>query len=149
MIELLTGEIEDYSRYEKNQLIFLKDRKDFRVKDEMSFASWLNEWRNQDSIKVEGLESVALLKGNFPHLDISTIHLFVNLKGSYSFPKHRDDCDVYLHVCHGSKKIYTWADGEKYINHISTGQSHVIHSGVEHEVDSEKNTWALSIGYKK
>ena len=149
MIELLTGEIEDYSRYENNQLIFLKDRKDFKVKDEMSFASWLNEWRNQDSIKVEGLENVALLKSNFPHLDISTIHLFVNLKGSYSFPKHKDDCDVYLHVCQGSKKIYSWADDEKYTNHISTGQSHVIHSGVEHEVDSEKNTWALSIGYNK
>ena len=78
MIKLLEGEIEDYSRYENNQLIFLKDRKDFRVKDEMSFASWLQQWRNQDSIKVEGLEDNASIVSNFPFLDITTIHLFAN-----------------------------------------------------------------------
>ena len=149
MIKLLECEVEDYSRYENNQLIFLKDRKDFRLKDEMSFASWLQQWRNQDSIKVEGLEDNASIVANFPFLNINSIHLFANLKGEFSFPKHSDDVNVYLHIVQGSKKIYQWVDDMKYETFIQVGQSHVINSGVEHEVDSEKNTWALSVGFNR
>ena len=55
MIKTLTSEIEDYSKYEKNQLIFIQDKKDYRVKDVMSFTEWVKRWKDYDSIKVEGL----------------------------------------------------------------------------------------------
>jgi len=148
MIKTLTSEIEDYSKYEKNQLIFIQDKKDYRVKDVMSFTEWVKRWKDYDSIKVEGLPHSIV-----PDLGlkkINSVHLFVNNKGGYSFDKHCDDTNVALFCVKGHKRvhIYEKKDDELGIIHqLYKDHPMFIKKGVYHEVNSERDSWALSIGY--
>lgn len=145
MISRLKDQIESYSNYENNLIFYIdKDGRDHSVKENFSYDNWLRVWDEQLTIKVEGLENDGIIKSNFPHIKwIKNIHLFVKLRPGFSFDWHRDDINVYLHCVQGKKMVFV--EDNKYT--ISTNEGVNIKKGELHKVRSNKNTWALSIGY--
>ena len=70
------------------------------------------------------------------------IHLFVNQKPGVSFKPHCDDKDVYLYVVKGKKKV----NMNNEVKPIYDDEGIIIEKGVQHFVESEADTWGLSIG---
>jgi mannose-6-phosphate isomerase-like protein (cupin superfamily) len=145
MIAELMNEVVSYERYENNELFYIdKDGKDFSVKDTLSFSEWLIKKDNFPTIKVEGIETNAFITSNFPRIDFNTVHLFVQNKKGYSFGWHKDDTNVYLYVVKGRKKVFI--DDEQHW--VGFGDGIHILKGNKHKVESDNDTWALSLGYE-
>lgn len=145
---MLQDQITDYDRYASGQLKVIgypdHPRSDCTVMDKLSYPMWINDYTKYPVIKVEGLESLELIRGIFPKLKTKSIHLFVNQRYGYSFNWHRDDCNVFLFVIKGQKTA--WVRDRRYI--LNPGQGVMIPKGHLHRVRSIANTWALSIGIK-
>ena len=144
MNDELLSEILSYDRYADYQIqIIDKDGNDHFAKDLVSYDKWISVWKNYPNIKVEGLDDKNYhTRINFDKR-INSNHLFVNNKGGYSFKKHKDDTNVYLYVVKGKKYVHMNDD----VYTVSTGKGIHIPEGTYHKVDSEPDTWALSIGY--
>lgn len=144
MNDELLSEILSYDRYADYQIqIIDKDGNDHFAKDLVSYDKWISVWKTYPNIKVEGLDDKNYhTKINFDKR-INSNHLFVNNKGGYSFKKHKDDTNVYLYVVKGKKYVHMNDD----VYTVSTGEGIHIPEGTYHKVDSEPDTWALSIGY--
>lgn len=148
MIDALHDEILSFSRYENNQIIYIdKNGKDYKVKDEITYGSWIKNYKNIPHIKVEGLEDkffyLKILKDfNLDH-KVNSVHLFYNQYGGVSFPEHADDTNVLLYIVKGTKKVYV----DNHLILVKEEQAIFIPKGVKHKVDSSENTWALSIGF--
>jgi len=149
-IKRLKNEIQSHTRYEERQLFYIDDNGlDREVKEHMTYGEWLREYNRFKVIKVEGLEDVAWLREvldevvkNITGKTRQDIHLFVNQKPGVSFKPHKDDKDVYLYVVKGKKKV----NMNNEVKPIYDDEGIVIKQGVEHFVDSEADTWGLSIG---
>ena len=146
MIDDLLGEVLSYDRYADYQIQIIDEKgNDHFAKDLVSFGKWVEVWKSYPNIKVEGLDDktyhTQLIDEGFRR--VNSNHLFVNNKGGFSFKEHKDDTNVYLHVLKGQKKVHMNGN----IHTISSGQGIYIPKGVYHKVDSEPDTWALSIGY--
>jgi mannose-6-phosphate isomerase-like protein (cupin superfamily) len=144
MNDELLSEVLNYDRYADYQIqIIDKDGNDHFAKDLVSYDKWINVWQTYPNIKVEGLDD----KNYHTKIDfdkrVNSNHLFVNNKGGFSFKKHKDDTNVYLYVVKGKKYVHMNDD----VYTVSTGEGIHIPKGKYHKVDSEPNTWALSIGY--
>ena len=144
MIDSLYNEVTSYDRFIDYQIqIIDKDGNDHFAKDLVSFDKWINVWQSYPNIKVEGLDD----RNYHTQLEfdrrINSNHMFVNNIGRFSFKKHKDDTNVYLHVVKGKKFVHM---NDEIIT-VSEGQGIHIPKGFYHKVDSEKDTWALSIGY--
>ena len=144
MIKELESEIESYTRYENNQIVYLNNDKDYRAKDELSYSDFLKQYKKFKTIKVEGLEDKDFHKKIYKKR-VNSVHLFVNNEEGKSFAPHKDDTNVYLHVIRGGKKVYI--NGK--LNVLGPNNGIHIPKGALHEVLNIKNTWALSIGYDK
>jgi mannose-6-phosphate isomerase-like protein (cupin superfamily) len=148
MINALTDEIMSFSRYENNQIIYIdKEGKDYKVKDKITYGSWIKTYKDIPHIKVEGLEDkffhLKILKDFNLDYKVNSVHLFYNQYGGFSFPEHSDDTNVLLYIVKGSKKVYV----DNHPTLINEKQAFFIPKGVNHKVDSLPNTWALSIGF--
>ena len=144
MIELLKSEIESYDRYQNNQIFYIDENgKDFSVKDSFSYSQWLKKIIEYSTIKVEGLENNHFITSNFLRFKINSIHLFYKNKKGFSFNWHKDDTNVYLYVIGGRKKVFI----EDNIYWVGNGDGVHIKKGQKHKVESDDQTWALSIGY--
>lgn len=144
MMNNLRNEILNYDRFADYQIqIIDKDGNDHFAKDKCSFAEWIEKWETFPNIKVEGLDDTNYHKQIKFDKEINSNHLFVNNKGGFSFKEHKDDTNVYLYVVKGKKYVHMNDD----VFAVSTGEGIHIPSGVKHKVDSEPDTWALSIGY--
>ena len=146
MIDDLLGEVLSYDRYADYQIQVIDEKgNDHFAKDLISYGKWAEVWKTYPNIKVEGLDDKPyhkkLIDEGFRR--VNSNHLFVNNKGGFSFKEHKDDTNVYLHVLKGAKKVHMNGN----IHTISSGQGIYIPQGVYHKVDSEPDTWALSIGY--
>jgi len=148
MIDALTDEIMSFSRYENNQIIYIdKEGKDYKVKEEITYGTWIKTYKDISHIKVEGLEDksfhLKILKDFKLNHKVNSVHLFYNQYGGFSFPEHADDTNVLLYVVKGSKKVYV----DNHPIMLKEEQMIFIPKGVKHKVDSSENTWALSIGF--
>jgi len=148
MINDLTDEILSFSRYENNQIIYIdKEGRDYKVKDQITYGTWIKTYKDISHIKVEGLEDRSfhskILKDFNLDYKVNSVHLFYNQYGGFSFPEHADDTNVFLYIAKGSKKIYI----DKHPVFVKEEQAIFIPKGVKHRVDSSENTWALSIGF--
>ena len=146
MIDDLLGEVLSYDRYADYQIQVIDEKgNDHFAKDLVSFGKWIEVWKSYPNIKVEGLDDktyhTKLIDEGFRR--VNSNHLFVNNKGGFSFKEHKDDTNVYLHVLKGEKKVHML--GNVYTVKANNGIH--IPEGVYHKVDSEPDTWALSIGY--
>ena len=149
-ISRLKTEIQSHTRYEARQLFYIDENGlDREVKEHMTYGEWLREYNRFKIIKVEGLEDVAWLKEvldevvkNITGKERQDIHLFVNQKPGVSFKPHCDDKDVYLYVVKGKKKV----NMNNEVKPIYDDEGIVIKQGAEHFVESEADTWGLSIG---
>jgi mannose-6-phosphate isomerase-like protein (cupin superfamily) len=149
-ISRLREEILSHDRYEARQIFYIDDEgRDREVKEHMSYGEWLRESERFKTIKVEGLEETKWITEcvdevvyNITGKKRSNIHLFVNQKPGVSFKSHKDDLDVYLYVVKGKKKVNF--DTESKIAYADEGV--YIPEGKTHNVDSEADTWGLSIG---
>ena len=143
MIDELLSEVLNYDRFADYQIqIIDKDGKDFFAKDIISYAKWVSVWKKYPNIKVEGLDDKDYHQ-KLTDKRINSNHLFVNNKGGFSFKKHKDDTNVYLYVVKGKKHVHM---NDSVIT-VSKGEGIHIPKGVYHKVDSDPDTWALSIGY--
>jgi mannose-6-phosphate isomerase-like protein (cupin superfamily) len=131
---ILTEAITDYNAYESGDVKFIKDYKDYAVKDAVSYGQWVANYRSFPVIKINGLE-------NLLSIDSETVHLFVNNESNYSFDWHKDDVDVFLYVVKGKKKVHIEQDTVE----LSEGEGVHIPKGSMHKVYSDADTWALSI----
>jgi|TARA_B100000902_G_C27314677_1_gene920503 mannose-6-phosphate isomerase-like protein (cupin superfamily) len=149
-IKRLKDEIQNHNRYEARQLFYIDDNGlDREVKEHMTYGEWLREFNRFKVIKVEGLEDVSWLREvldevvkNITGKTRQDIHLFVNQKPGVSFKSHKDDKDVYLYVVKGKKKV----NMNNEVKPIYDDEGIIIKQGVEHFVESEADTWGLSIG---
>jgi len=139
----LIDELYRYDKYESGQIYIIdSEGKDHTAKSLFSYGQWLKEWKWQ-IVKAEGLEDTDIPKRiNFPH-KVKNIHLFYHGVEGLSFKEHSDDIDVYLYVDCGKKYVHM----NDNVYTISKGEGIHIPKGVMHKVESEKDTWALSIGY--
>ena len=87
----------DYDKY-NDDLIYVIDEEDHKVKDLFSYSSWIDCYDN--NIKVEGIET------NLELHPIKNIHLFYSGVGGVSFKEHCDDVNVFLYVTKGEKKVH-------------------------------------------
>ena len=143
MIDELLSEVLNYDRFADYQIqIIDKNGKDFFAKDIVSYAKWVSVWKKYNNVKVEGLDDKNYHK-KLINKRVNSNHLFVNNKGGFSFKEHKDDTNVYLYVVKGIKYVHMNDD----VFTISAGEGIHIPSGTYHKVDSEPDTWALSIGY--
>lgn len=143
MIDELLSEVLNYDRYADYQVqIIDKNGNDHFAKDKVSYSKWVNTWYKYPNIKVEGLDDKDFHK-KLIDKRVNSNHLFVNNKGGFSFKKHKDDTNVYLYVVKGKKYVHMNDD----VYTVSTGEGIHIKKGVYHKVDSEPDTWALSVGY--
>ena len=149
-IKRLKDEIQNHNRYEARQLFYIDEEgRDREVKEHMTYGEWLREFNRFKVIKVEGLEDVAWLREvldevvkNITGKERQDIHLFVNQKPGVSFKPHCDDKDVYLYVVKGNKKV----NMNNEVKPIYDDEGIIIEKGVQHFVESEADTWGLSIG---
>lgn len=142
------NEIFDLDKFLSNKIFFINRSKgnslDHISQSVFSFGSWIKNYKNLTTIKVEGLEKNKKLIRYFKNFNIKDIHLFYSPKSSYSFGWHRDSVTVFLYVLKG-KKIVSLKN-KKYI--LRESQGIIIPKGALHKVFSDKNTWALSLGLK-
>ena len=139
------NELVSYDRYENNQLIYIDDQgKDHFVKDNYSFTEWLMNKQKHPTVKIEGIERNSFISSNFPHIKYNSIHLFIQNKKGFSFDWHKDDTNVYLYVVKGRKKVFI--DDEQHW--VGFGDGIHILKGNKHKVESDNDTWALSLGYE-
>ena len=144
MMNNLKNEILSYDRFADYQIQVIDEQgRDHFAKDLVTFGEWIKTWQNYPNIKVEGLDDNNYHKLIKFDKEINSNHLFVNNKGGFSFNKHKDDTNVYLYVEKGKK--YVHMNDDMYT--VSTGEGIHIPKGTYHKVDSEPDTWALSIGY--
>ena len=108
----------------------------------MSYSDWINSYKDFNGIKVEGLETTNLPK-HFKSIKVKNIHLFLNQKSGFSFKWHSDDLNVFLYVVKGYKRVYI----KNKMFKLQAGEGVYIPKHTLHKVFSDKNTWALSIGY--
>jgi mannose-6-phosphate isomerase-like protein (cupin superfamily) len=149
-IKRLREEIQSHTRYEARQLFYIDDNGlDREAKEHMSYGEWLREYNRFKIVKVEGLEDVVWLKEvldevvkNITGKTRQDIHLFVNQTSGVSFKPHKDDKDVYLYVIKGKKKVNI----NNEVKPLYDDEGIIIEQGVEHFVESEADTWGLSIG---
>lgn len=113
------------------------------AKNKYSYQTYIENFQNFLSIKVEGLERNKILKKSFGPR-VKDIHLFYNHNGGFSFDWHKDSLNVILKVLKGKKTV--WIGKHRHI--LSSGQEVYIPKRVPHKVSSSKDTWALSIGLK-
>ena len=144
MMNNLYNEVTSYDRFVDYQIqIIDKEGNDHFAKDLVNFDKWINVWQSYPNIKIEGLDDRNYhTQINFDKR-INSNHLFINNKGGFSFQKHKDDTNVYLYVVKGKKLVHMNDD----IITVTEGQGIHIPEGTYHKFDSEKDTWALSIGY--
>lgn len=143
MMNNLKSEVLSYDRYADYQIQIIDESgNDHFAKDLLSYDKWINVWQNYPNIKVEGLDDQNYHE-NLIDKRVNSNHLFVNNKGGFSFKKHKDDTNVYLYVVKGKKYVHMNDD----VITVSTGEGIHIPKGTYHKVDSEPDTWALSIGY--
>ena len=143
MMNNLKSEVLSYDRYADYQIQIIDESgNDHFAKDLLSYDKWINVWQNYPNIKVEGLDDQNYHE-NLIDKKVNSNHLFVNNKGGFSFKKHKDDTNVYLYVVKGKKYVHM---NDEVIT-VSTGEGIHIPKGTYHKVDSEPDTWALSIGY--
>ena len=143
MIDELLSEVLNYDRYADYQIqIIDKNGNDHFAKDKVSYSEWVNTWKKYPNVKVEGLDD---RKYHEKLIDkrVNSNHLFVNNKGGFSFKEHKDDTNVYLYVLKGKKFVHI----NNEVLTVSANEGIYIPQGVYHKVDSEADTWALSIGY--
>ena len=131
---ILAEAITDYNVYESGDSKFIKDYKDYAVKDAVSYGQWVANYRSFPVVKINGLEKLL-------PIDSETIHLFVNNESNYSFDWHKDDVDVFLYVVKGKKTVYVEAE----VYEVTEGNGIEIPKGHLHKVYSDADTWALSI----
>ena len=148
MISNLIEEITSFDNYNKNLLLFLDDnKKDWYVQSKYAHIEWVDIWQNSSNVLLQGLENKNFIKEKInkllPDKKINSVHLFVNLKGGWSFNEHKDDTNVFLYVEKGQKDVHI--NGEIY--KVKQNQGIHIPKGTKHKVDSIKDTWALSVGY--
>lgn len=139
-------EILDPNRYLLGQLSIFGygnyKHSDTIVSNVMSYSDWVSNHKLYTGIKVEGLETSDLSK-HFKNIKIKNIHLFLNQKTGFSFRWHRDDVNVFLYVVKGYKRVYI---KNKVLN-LKAGEGVYIPKRTLHKVFSNKDTWALSVGY--
>ena len=129
-ISRLKTEIQSHTRYEARQLFYIDENGlDREVKEHMTFGEWLREVLDEVVKNITGKTR-------------QDIHLFVNQKPGVSFKPHKDDKDVYLYVVKGKKKV----NMNNEVKPIYDDEGIVIKQGAEHFVESEADTWGLSIG---
>lgn len=142
----LRVELFSHERYLLGQLsIFGYDQykhTDTIVSNVMSYSDWINSYKDFNGIKVEGLETTNLPK-HFKSIKVKNIHLFLNQKSGFSFKWHSDDLNVFLYVVKGYKRVYI----KNKMFKLQAGEGVYIPKHTLHKVFSDKNTWALSIGY--
>lgn len=148
MIEYLIEKITSFDYYNDRQVLFLdKDRKDWFVKEKYTYREWIDNWKNSTNVLVTGLEEDQTVFNKsqklLPEERINSIHMFHNVNGGYSFDEHKDETNVFLYVEKGKKHVHI--NGEIFT--VSANKGIHIPKNVPHKVDSEADTWALSIGY--
>ena len=148
MIDYLIEKITSYDYYNDRQVLFLdKNRKDWFVREKFTYSEWINNWKNSTNVLVTGLEEDQTVFNKsqklLPEERINSIHMFHNVNGGYSFDEHKDETNVFLYVEKGKK--YVHINGEMFTVFANEGIH--IPKNVSHKVDSEADTWALSIGY--
>ena len=148
MIDYLIEKITSYDYYNDRQVLFLdKNRKDWFVREKFTYSEWINNWKNSTNVLVTGLEEdqKVLEKSQklLPEERINSIHMFHNVNGGYSFDEHKDETNVFLYVERGKKHVHM--NGEIFT--VSANEGIHIPKNVSHKVDSEADTWSLSIGY--
>jgi mannose-6-phosphate isomerase-like protein (cupin superfamily) len=145
LIPILKEQLLDYNNYEQGLLKVIGypgyPISDCTVCNVMSYSEWINTYHTYPVIKVEGIESIQQIRQHYNNC--TNIHLFVNQHFGFSFNWHKDDVNVRLSVLKGKKTV--WIKEKKYILH--TSQSVIITKGYLHRVCSQKDTWALSVGY--
>lgn len=147
ILNLFKNEIISFDNYLDSSLKVIGlpgyQHSDCIVRDKYSYIDWVNCYKEVPIIKVESIKKkFPLIKYN--HGKILNIHLFVSQVKSYSFDWHSDSVNVNLHVLKGKKKVYV----KNKILILESGNSIFIPKGYKHKVLSDKDTWALSIGYK-
>lgn len=118
---------------------------DCTVKDQMTYAHWVNTLDTYPVIKLEGLEQFPKLVKHFKYLRPQNIHLFASQRNGMSFKWHKDDIDVLLYVVKGYKLVEI--RNQRHI--LRSGQSVYIPKRHLHRVVSKADTWALSVGFYK
>lgn len=148
LLSLVKSEIISFNRYYSKDLkvIGLPDypHTDAIVRDQVSFADWVEMQPSVPVIKVEGIENIAKVRKYFKQFKVTDIHLFVSQKTRYSFKWHKDTVNVYLYVLKGKKRVFI----KNKIYELCAGQGVIIPKGHLHRVFNSKNTWALSVGIK-
>lgn len=138
----LKQEIVSYDRYASGELKFIDGGADTTVNTVYSYSQWIQTHRKIPVIKTEGITVVPRL-ARVNRLKIKDVHLFVSVKGGYSFKWHKDDVNVLLYVVRGKKIVFI--KNKKYV--LTKNTAITINRGDLHRVNSSCNTWALSIGY--
>jgi mannose-6-phosphate isomerase-like protein (cupin superfamily) len=139
---LLKEEILSYDRYERNQIVGIRNSLDIFIQENMTFGEWISSSKDFSTIKVEGLEDTYCKY--YPKLNPKNIHLFYTQKSGYSFKWHRDNINVFLHVLQGRKVVQI----RDRLYNIHVGCGVVIPKNYLHRVYSDKGTMALSVGFR-
>ena len=146
-IKELKLEILDADRYMSAQVSMfgysIYTHSDTIVSNVMSYSQWINSYKSYNGIKVEGLETNTKITKHFKHIKVKNIHLFLNQKTGYSFKWHSDDVNVFLYVVSGHKRVHI----KNEVYRLTSGQGVIIPKHTLHKVFSQKNTWALSVGF--
>ena len=148
LYSLVKNEILSFERYYSKDLKVIGlpsyPHTDAVVRDQLSFAEWVEIQPNVPVVKVEGIESNTKVKEYFSNFKVTDIHLFVSQKTRFSFKWHKDTVNVFLYVIKGKKRVHV----KNKVYNLVAGQGVFIPKGYLHRVFSSKNTWALSVGMR-
>jgi mannose-6-phosphate isomerase-like protein (cupin superfamily) len=142
LLKKLKQETVSYDRYASGELKFIIEGFDTAVNVAYSYSQWIEAVTEIPAVKVEGLKLIPKIK-EVQNLKVKNIHLFVSVKKGFSFNWHKDDVNVFLYVVRGKKIVFI--ENKKYV--LVKNQGVFIPKGKLHRVNSQSNTWALSIGY--
>ena len=149
LLKIVKDEIISFDRYSAGQLIAL-DRNvasgfmSWIANQKFTYTEWLERLNSFTVIKVEGLEDNKTIRNAFKQFKVKDIHLFNSIKTDYSFGWHHDTVDVYLFVLKGKKRVSI----RNRTFTVRAGEGIFIPKGHKHRVFNNKDTWALSIGFK-
>jgi mannose-6-phosphate isomerase-like protein (cupin superfamily) len=147
LLKLIKSQHLDYERFISGQIKVIGSNEyptsDVIANTLMTYSKWVERHTEFPIIKVEGLENIQKLKIFFNRFKIKDIHLFISQHAGKSFNWHFDTVDVFLYVVKGHKIVKV--KNTKKLLRASDGI--IIPKRAMHKVFSNKNTWALSIGY--
>jgi len=141
-LKLLQDLLIDYDYYNGSMIRVIDQGKDWAVNDKLSYGNWLDQIRSFEVLKLEGLESIQNITGQFKKHKIKNIHAFYNQKSGFSFKWHSDNIQVLLVILKGQKRL----EIKNKVFNLRVGDAVIIPKGHKHRAWSTKGTWALSIG---